>query len=126
MTPTELRALLPTIAPVAFSALRRGQLFVPACTLTQPDPDILAEYDVPVPVSDGFDVTINAVGDRRRRTPPPLRRGERDRRDDDAPFEPPRRGSAQLSAPTSIPPGQAVCPLYDCVGFGRIAISIRG
>ena len=64
MTPTELRALLPTIAPVAFSALRRGQLFVPACTLTQPDPDILAEYDVPVPVSDGFDVTINVFRSR--------------------------------------------------------------
>ncbi len=64
MTPRELRALLPTVFPVAFAALRSGQLFSPACTLTPPDPDILPEYDVRVPVSDGFDITVNVFRSR--------------------------------------------------------------
>lgn len=60
----QLGLLLRSIGPVALSALGRGQVFRPACTLTPPDPDILAEYDVRVPVSDGFDVTINVFRSR--------------------------------------------------------------
>ncbi|MEM6931378.1 MAG: CocE/NonD family hydrolase, partial [Myxococcota bacterium] len=64
MDPKHLRPLLRSLAPVATSALWRGQLWRPACTLTPPDPDILAEYDVRVPVSDGFDITINVFRSR--------------------------------------------------------------
>ncbi|MEM9461510.1 MAG: CocE/NonD family hydrolase [Myxococcota bacterium] len=59
MNARDLKQLVRALGPVALSALRRGQLVRPACTLTPPDPDILAEYEVRVPISDGFDVTVN-------------------------------------------------------------------
>ncbi|MEL6342681.1 MAG: hydrolase, partial [Myxococcota bacterium] len=64
MNVTELSHLLRAVGPVAWSALRRGQLFRPACTMTPPDPDILAEMDVRAFVSDGFHVTMNVFRSR--------------------------------------------------------------
>ena len=64
MGPRDLLSLAPIVGPVALSALRRGQLFSPACTLTPPDPDILAEYDVRAPMSVGFDITLNVFRSR--------------------------------------------------------------
>ena len=54
-----LRNLLKAVVPIAGRAVRSGQLFNPQCELTEPDPDILCEYDVRIPISDGFDVTTN-------------------------------------------------------------------
>lgn len=47
------------IAPILFNAVKSGQLFKPQCVLTEPDPDILCEYDVKIPISEGFSVTAN-------------------------------------------------------------------
>ena len=41
------------------NALKSGQLFNPQAELTEPDPDILCEYDVRIPMSEGFSVTAN-------------------------------------------------------------------
>ena len=51
--------LLRNVAPVLGRALRRGQLWNPSCTVTPAHPDILCEYDVRIPVSDGFHVTAD-------------------------------------------------------------------
>ena len=34
---------------------------MPSCELTEPDPDIMCEYDVEIPMSDGFSVTAIAL-----------------------------------------------------------------
>ena len=47
------------LAPIAMNAIKSGRLFRPQCELTEPDPDILCEYDVPIPMSEGFFVTAN-------------------------------------------------------------------
>jgi len=47
------------VAPILGNALKSGQLFNPQCELTDPDPDILCEYDVRIPMSEGFSVTAN-------------------------------------------------------------------
>ena len=36
-----------------------GQLFRPACELTQAHPDILCEYNVKIPIADGVVLTAN-------------------------------------------------------------------
>ena len=36
-----------------------GQLFRPACELTQPHPDILCEYNVKIPITEGVVLTAN-------------------------------------------------------------------
>jgi hypothetical protein len=41
------------------NALKSGQLFNPQAVLTEPDPDILCEYDVEISMSEGFSVTAN-------------------------------------------------------------------
>lgn len=45
------------VGPILGHALKSGQLFRPQCELTEPDPDILCEYDVNIPMSEGFSVT---------------------------------------------------------------------
>ncbi len=55
----ELSTLLHSALPIMGSAIKRGQLFKPHCTLTPPDPDILCEYNVEVPISEGFNVTVS-------------------------------------------------------------------
>lgn len=47
------------LGPVVGNALKSGQLFKPRCQLTEPDPDVLCEYDVRIPMSEGFSVTAN-------------------------------------------------------------------
>jgi hypothetical protein len=47
------------IAPILGNALKSGQLFNPQAELTEPDPDVLCEYDVEIPMSEGFSVTAN-------------------------------------------------------------------
>jgi hypothetical protein len=43
--------------PMLKGAITSGQLFRPQCTLVEPDDDILCEYDVEVPTSEGFSLT---------------------------------------------------------------------
>jgi len=45
--------------PILFNALKSGQLFNPQCELTEADSDILCEYDVEIPTSEGFSLTAN-------------------------------------------------------------------
>jgi putative CocE/NonD family hydrolase len=47
------------VGPILGNALKSGQLFNPQCKLTEPDPDILCEYDVKIPMSEEFSVTAN-------------------------------------------------------------------
>jgi len=45
--------------PMLRRAIGRGQLFRPHCKLVEPDPDILCEYDVEVPIGEGKVLTCN-------------------------------------------------------------------
>ena len=47
------------------NAIKSGQLFSPQAELTEPDPDILCEYDVRIPMSEGFSVTANIFRSRK-------------------------------------------------------------
>jgi len=47
------------VGPILGNAFKSGQLFNPQCELIEPDPDILCEYDVKIPMSEGFFVTAN-------------------------------------------------------------------
>ena len=47
------------VGPILGNALKSGQFFRPQAELTDPDPDILCEYDVRIPMSEGFSVTAN-------------------------------------------------------------------
>jgi len=47
------------VGPLVGNAVKSGQLFHPQAELTEPDPDILCEYDVEIPMSEGFSVTAN-------------------------------------------------------------------
>jgi len=58
----KIKAIIQTlqgVGPILLNAVKSGQLFRPACELTEPDPDILCEYDVKIPLSEGFSVTAN-------------------------------------------------------------------
>jgi len=55
----EITSLLKSVGPILWRAIKSGQLLNPACELTEPDPDILCEYDVNIPMSEGFSVTAN-------------------------------------------------------------------
>ncbi len=47
------------LGPLVGNAVKSGQLLSPRCELTEPDPNILSEYDVRIPMSEGFSVTAN-------------------------------------------------------------------
>jgi len=47
------------LGPVVGNAVKSGQLVNPQCELTEPHPDVLCEYDVRIPMSEGFSVTAN-------------------------------------------------------------------
>ena len=47
------------LGPVVSNAVKSGQLFEPQCALTEPDSDILCEYDVRIPMSEGFSIAAN-------------------------------------------------------------------
>ena len=58
----EIRNILLTlkaVAPILLNALKSRQLFNPQCELTAPAPDVICEYDVRIPMSEGFSVTAN-------------------------------------------------------------------
>lgn len=48
-----------SVSPILGNALKSTQLFNPQCELTEPDTDILCEYDVKIPMSEGFFVIAN-------------------------------------------------------------------
>jgi len=52
-------SLTKALGPLIGNALISGQLFKAKAELTEADPDILAEYDVKIPVSEGFYLTAN-------------------------------------------------------------------
>ncbi len=62
---SELRGLSRSAGPVIKKALLSGQLFRPQCELTEPHPDILAEYDVEIPLEGGSFVTANVFRSKR-------------------------------------------------------------
>ena len=47
------------VGPLVGNAVKNGQLFNPQAELTEPDPDILCECDVNIPMSEGLFVTAN-------------------------------------------------------------------
>jgi len=61
----DLVQTIKAVGPILLSAIKSGQLFVPQCELTDPDPDVLCEYDVRIPVSEGFSVTANIYRSRK-------------------------------------------------------------
>jgi len=42
----EITQTLQSVSPILWKAIKSGQLLNPQCELTEPDPDILCEYDV--------------------------------------------------------------------------------
>ena len=52
-------SLTKALGPLVGNALISGQLFKAEAELTEADPDILAEYDVKIPISEGFNLTAN-------------------------------------------------------------------
>jgi hypothetical protein len=56
---TNLVRTFEALGPIVGNAVKSGQLLEPRCELTDPDPDILCEYDVRIPMSEGFSVTAN-------------------------------------------------------------------
>jgi len=56
---TNIIRTLQAVGPLVGNALKSGRLFNPQAELTEPDPDILCEYDVRIPMSEGFSVTAN-------------------------------------------------------------------
>jgi putative CocE/NonD family hydrolase len=59
MSPGTLLRTAKAVWPLLKRAVLSGQLFRPRCELTQPDPDILCEYNVEVPMADGIVLTAN-------------------------------------------------------------------
>jgi len=62
---SSLRAAAYSVWPILSRALATGQVLRPQCVLTEPDADILCEYDVRIPMSEGFTVTANVFRSRR-------------------------------------------------------------
>jgi len=56
---TSISRILQAVGPLIGNALKSGQLFHPQAELTEPDPDVLCEYDVRIPMSDGTSLTAN-------------------------------------------------------------------
>ena len=52
ITPGELWRLFRAVRPILKRAILSGQIVRPQCVLTQPDPDVLCEYDVEIPLSE--------------------------------------------------------------------------
>ncbi len=51
---TNIIRTLQAVWPILGNALKSGQLFRPQSELTEPDPDVLCEYDVNIPMREGF------------------------------------------------------------------------
>jgi len=41
----EIKGTIQAVGPIVWNSIKSGQLFNPACELTEPNPDILCEYD---------------------------------------------------------------------------------
>lgn len=54
-------------APMLKRALRSGQFFSPQCRTVEPDPDIHCDYDVEIPMREGFSLTANIFHSRQAR-----------------------------------------------------------
>jgi uncharacterized protein len=65
MSPGDVLRTVRAVWPLLKRALVTGQLFKPACELTQPHSDILCEYDVQVPIADGVVLTANVFRSRK-------------------------------------------------------------
>ena len=52
--------------PMLSRAIRSGQIFRPQCNLIEPDPDILCQYDVNVPLDNGTVMTCNVFRSKSR------------------------------------------------------------
>lgn len=48
---SELWSTARAVGSIAAQGVRSGQLFPPQCELVPPDPDVLCEYDVPIPIA---------------------------------------------------------------------------
>jgi len=59
---------LRAVYPIVSRALRSGQLWRPQCELTQPDPDILCEYEVFIPMPEGFELKAQVFRSRKAET----------------------------------------------------------
>ena len=55
----KLISLIQSVGPLLSNALTSGQLFKAEAELTKADPDILCEYDVKIPLSEGYHLTAN-------------------------------------------------------------------
>jgi putative CocE/NonD family hydrolase len=58
-TLSEILGTFRSVGPILGNALITGQLFKPQAELTEPDPDVLCEYDVKIPLEEGITVTAN-------------------------------------------------------------------
>jgi putative CocE/NonD family hydrolase len=58
-------SVLPSAWPLLKRAAVSGQLFKPACELIEPDPDILCDYNMQVPIADGIVLTANVFRSRK-------------------------------------------------------------
>ena len=56
---------LKSVGPIVGNALKSGQLLHPQAELTEPHPDVMCEYDVEIPMSEGFSVTANVFRSRK-------------------------------------------------------------
>ena len=50
----DLRLTVESVWPMLRRTLLTGQLWNPQCVLTEPDPDVLCEYDGRIPMQEGF------------------------------------------------------------------------
>lgn len=64
-SPRSVARALRATWPIVRRAVATGQVFRPQCELVEPDPDILCEYDVAVPMPEGFELKANVFRSRR-------------------------------------------------------------
>lgn len=64
-SPTSLWRAARAVWPILRRAVASGQVLHPQCELTPPDPDILCEYDVRVPMPEGFELNASVFRSRR-------------------------------------------------------------
>lgn len=65
MSPGDMLRTARAVWPLLKKAVLSGQLFRPPCELTQPNSDILCEYDAEVPIGEGVTLTANIFRSRK-------------------------------------------------------------
>ncbi|MEM9380930.1 MAG: CocE/NonD family hydrolase, partial [Planctomycetota bacterium] len=58
--------------PMLRRAIASGQLWRPQCELREPSPDVVAEFDVPIPMQEGFELTCSVFRSRSRTDAAPV------------------------------------------------------